>query len=52
MGRFASHLMRVWHDVHITGAQQVIFCVLQKPESYMFGKGQLYDGGMSLRQVK
>ena len=52
MGRLASQLMRVRHDMYLTGAQQVIFCVLQKPGRYIFGKGQLYGGGKSVRLVK
>ena len=52
MGRLASQLMRVRRDMYLTGAQQVIFCVLQKPGGYIFGKGLLYGGGKSVRVVK
>ena len=52
MGRFAGHMMQVRHNMYLTGAQQVIFCMLQSPGRYVFGEGQLFRGGLSLRQVK
>lgn len=39
MGRFAGHLMQVRHNMYLTGAQQVIFCMLQSPGRYVFGEG-------------